>query len=134
MSIRILIVDDHPMVRRGLHALLREVSNIEIVGEADNVFKSIECTTELEPDVVIMGLSMRCKDGFEAASKILKQYPQTKIIALSTYLDKWNVKRALKAGMSGYLLKNCTAKELNQAISTIFNGGRYISSEVEPVL
>ena len=133
MTVKVLLVDNHPTVRHGLHALLKEISNIEIVGEVENGDTAIKRAIEQRPDVVIMGLSMRCTDGFEVAGQILKNSPQTKIMGLSLYLDKCNVKRALKIGMSGYLQKNCTAKELRLAIRTIINGRNYFSSKIEPV-
>jgi DNA-binding NarL/FixJ family response regulator len=134
MKIKTLIVDDHPMILYGLRSLLDEASDIEIVGEALNGDRAIERASELDPDVIIMDLSMPDMSGFEATQRILQQSPQVKVVALSMYSDTWNVNRAMQEGMTGYLLKNCTVKELRKAIRTTFKGRTYFCPAIRRLL
>jgi DNA-binding NarL/FixJ family response regulator len=134
MSIKTLIVDDHELVLSGIRSLLGEVADIEIVGEALDGRSAIELTPQLKPDVILMDISLPGMNGVEASSRILEQSPSTKVLALSMYSDRFTVNRVLNAGVSGFVLKNCTANELVDAVRTVFNGGTYFSSEINYII
>jgi DNA-binding NarL/FixJ family response regulator len=134
MKIKTLIVDDHPMILCGLRSLLGEESDIEIVGEALDGYRAIECASELSPDVIIMDLAMPDMNGFEATRRILQQCPQMKVLALSMHSDIYNVNRAVEESMSGYLLKNCTAEELLKAIRSVFRGRTYFCPSIKRLI
>ena len=134
MKIKTLIVDDHPMILYGLHSLLDDASDIEIVGEAANGYLAIERASELNPDVIIMDLAMPDMNGFEATRHILQRSPQMKVVALSMHSDSWNVNRAMEESMSGYLLKNCKAEELLKAIRTVSRGRTYFCPAIKRLL
>jgi DNA-binding NarL/FixJ family response regulator len=131
MKIKTLIVDDHPMILYGLRSLLREAPDIEIVGEASDGYRAVECAGALEPDVIIMDLAMPGMNGFEATRRILEQSPRMKILALSIHSDRWNINRALGESMSGYLLKNCSADELLKAIRAVYRGRTYFCPSIK---
>lgn len=134
MKIKTLIVDDHPMILYGLHSLLDEASDIEIVGEAVNGYLAIKRASELDPDVIIMDLAMPDMNGFEATHQILQRSPKMKVVALSMHSDSWNVKRAVEESMSGYLLKNCTAEELLKAIRAVSRGRTYFCPSIKRLM
>jgi DNA-binding NarL/FixJ family response regulator len=134
MKIKTFIVDDHPMILYGIRSLLDRASDIEIVGEALNGCLAIERASELSPDVIIMDLSMPDMNGFEATRRILQESPQMRVVALSMYSDTWNVHRAMQEGMSGYLLKNCTAGELLKAIRYAFRGKTYFCPAIKRLM
>ena len=128
--IRVIIADDHLIIHTGLHKIIDEIPDIEIVGEATTGYSTVELAKRLKPDVIIMELSIPDMNGFTAAKRILKSDPDIKILVLSMHTDKWNVERAFKTGASGYLTKDCTIEELTLAIRTVHYGGNYISPKI----
>lgn len=123
---RIVIADDHSLVREGITALLKLHDDVEIVGEAADGKEAIEKAAELVPDVVILDISMPGLGGLEAAVEIKKRQPAIKILVLSQYDDKEYVSRFLKAGVSGYILKKAVGSELINAIRAVVRGEYYL--------
>lgn len=132
--IRVVIVDDHLMVRRGLATFLKVAENLELVGEADSGESSIQLCAELQPDVVLMDMVMQGMDGAAATRLIRKQCPSAQIIALTSFHDEILVKSALQAGAISYLLKGLSASELAQAIRAAHAGRPTISAEATEAL
>lgn len=116
MAIRVLVADDHSVVRNGLRTFLGLNSELEIVGEASNGEEAVELARELKPDVVLMDLKMPRMDGIEATTIIRREMPDTEVIALTSVLDDASVVGAVRAGAIGYLLKDTEADELCRAI------------------
>lgn len=125
-KIKVLIVDDHAIMRDGIRALLNVQDDIEIVGEASEGKEAIEKTQELAPDIVIMDIAMPVMDGLEATRRILKKNPKIKIIILSQYDDKKYILASVKAGSAGYLPKRALGMELVSGIHTLYQGGSYL--------
>ncbi|RJP88879.1 MAG: DNA-binding response regulator [Desulfobacteraceae bacterium] len=130
MTIKILLADDHKITRDGLKALLENQKNMTVIGEAENGRMAVRLAGELKPDVVVMDINMPELNGIEATRQIVAELPGTKIIALSMYSDKRYVVGMLKAGVSGYLLKNCAFDELVAAISAVVNNQNYMSQKI----
>lgn len=134
MTTRILIADDHLVVREGLRAMLARIPEAEVVGEADNGQSAYELALNLSPDLVILDLSMPVLDGLESTRKILAERPKTRILGLSMHTEMAFVKGFLEAGAHGYLLKSGIAEELSLAILQVLRGDTYISSRLyEPL-
>ncbi len=125
-KIKILVVDDHAIMRDGIRALLGLHSDIEIVGEASEGLEAIEKTRELSPDVVLMDIAMPGMDGLEATRRIKKKNPAMKVLVLSQYDSKEYVLSAIKAGVSGYVPKKALGTELVSAIRTVQQGNSYL--------
>jgi len=134
MSIRIIIADDHQIVRQGLRSLLEKEPDMQVVAEADDGRKTLHQVRELIPHVVVMDVEMPDLNGIEATIQILAEYPQIKIIALSMYSDRRFVTNMLKAGASGYLLKDCAFEELTQAIRLALANRIYLSPGIADVV
>lgn len=134
MSIRILLVEDHSIVREGLMALLERQPDIEVVGQTEDGRKALQMSRELLPDVVIMDIAMPDMNGIEATRLILKEAPSTKIIGLSIHSDRRYVVEMLKAGSSGYLLKDCAFEELTNAVHTVVRGNIYLSPPISDII
>jgi two-component system response regulator NreC len=130
MSIKILLVDDHKIMRDGLRALINTQENMEVVADTDNGRTAIELVHKLTPNVVVMDVSMPDLNGIEATRQILSAYPEVKIVALSMHSDRRFVTEMFKAGASGYLLKDCAFEELSRAVNTAVNGQSYISPAI----
>jgi len=130
MSIRILIVDDHEIVRYGLRELICKESDFEVIGEAENGRTAVELADQLKPQIVIMDITMPDLNGFEATQKIKKKIPDVKIIALSMHKNKRFVVDMLKAGISGYVHKAKVQNDLIQAIRTAMQGEVYLSPQI----
>lgn len=132
--IRVVIVDDHLMVRRGLATFLKVCKDLELVGEADSGEAAIPLCAKLQPDVVLMDMVMKSLDGAAATRLIRKQCPSTQVIALTSFKDEILVKSALQAGAISYLLKDVSVNELAQAIRAAHAGRPMISAEATQVL
>ncbi len=130
MSIRVLIADDHKIVREGLRSILEHDLKMDVVGQAENGRKTIELARELNPDVVIMDISMPDLNGMEATRLILEENSSIKVVALSMHSDERFVSEMLKAGASGYLLKDCALDELDRAIRAVLKNQTYISPAI----
>lgn len=134
MKIRVLLADDHKIVRDGLRALLEKESDMEVVGEADGGVQAVRLARELSPTVIVMDIAMPDLNGIEAAAKIRERDPEVKIIALSMHSDKRFVGGMLRAGASGYLLKDCAFGELSNAIRSVMKGQTYLSPGIAHVV
>jgi two-component system response regulator NreC len=132
--IRIILADDHQIVRQGLRILLEAEPDMEVIAEADNGRKVLKLARELEPDVIIMDLSMPELNGIEATRQILSGSPEVKIVALSMHSDSLFVLNMIKSGASGYLLKDCALEELVKAIRTVMNQKTYLSPGVSDIV
>lgn len=127
---RLLIVEDHTILREGLKSLLCSHPSVEVVGEAEDGRKGIKLVLELSPDLILMDLSMPRMNGFEAIKEIKKQKPTIKIIVLTVHDTEEYILMTLKAGADGYVLKDATQEELLMAINHVLNGKRYLSPSV----
>ncbi len=134
MSIRIILVDDHAITREGLRSLIEKQSDMEVIGEAKDGRKAVELVRELSPDVVITDITMLNLNGVDATRQIVREFPKVKVIALSIHSNRAFVVDMLKAGASGYVLKECTFDELVDAIQTVIDGGVYLSPKVAGVV
>lgn len=132
--IRVIIVDDHAMLRRGLRFFLKGFDDLKLVGEAATSTEAIELCTETEPDVVLMDMVMPEKNGAEATRIIRERHPNTQVIALTSFQEEDLIERALQAGAIGYLLKSVTADELAQAIRDAHAGRSTLAPEATEVL
>jgi DNA-binding NarL/FixJ family response regulator len=128
--VRILVADDHRLVRAGIRALLEEIDGVSIVGEADNGRDAITLARAEKPGLVVMDISMKELNGIEATSQLRAEFPDMKVLILSMHTTEDFVHRALKAGASGYLVKDSAPLELKLAIQAILRGEVYISSRV----
>ncbi len=124
---RILIADDHKIMRDGLRAILEKHPNMTVVGEAANGREAVAAAHKVKPDVVVMDVSMPDLNGIEAARKIVAKMPEVKIVALSMNSDRRYVLAMFAAGASGYLLKNSASEELTRAIEVVTSGQKYVS-------
>lgn len=122
MKIKILIVDDHPCVIRGLQYYLHTQLDIELVGEATSGKEAVEKSSELQPDVVLMDLIMQDMTGIEATKQILKKHPYIKIIILTSFSDRNHVLSAIEAGANGYFMKDIRPYRLIKAIHDVYRG------------
>lgn len=133
MATRILLADDHKIMREGLRALIEKHSQFEIVGQAEDGLTAVKLAQDLMPDIVIMDIGMPGLNGIEATRRIKAMVPGTRIIALSMYYDKRFVSGVLGAGASGYLRKDCALDELVTAIQVVTKNGTYLSPRVAGV-
>jgi DNA-binding NarL/FixJ family response regulator len=134
MTIRVLLADDHKIVRDGLRTLLEKHADIAVLGEAEDGREALQLARKLAPDVVVMDIAMPDLNGIEATRQILSENPGMKIVALSMHSDKRFVSEMLKAGASAYLLKDCAFEELIAAIRTIMKGKVYLSPGIAGVV
>jgi len=126
MAIRVIVVDDHGVLREGLRLLIDQHEGLELVGEAEDGRKAVEIAAELKPDIVLMDVSMPGLNGIEAARQILHDNNSIKVLALSAYSNKRFVTEMLKLGASGYILKDSASDELVRAIETVAVGDNYL--------
>lgn len=128
--ISVLLVDDHEMVRLGVSSYLSIQPDIQVVGEAENGRVGYEQALKLKPDIILMDLVMDEMDGIESTKKILNDWPEAKIIIVTSFIDDEKVYPAIEAGASGYLLKTSTAREIAEAIRATYRGETVLESEV----
>ncbi|MBV8802138.1 MAG: UvrY/SirA/GacA family response regulator transcription factor [Gammaproteobacteria bacterium] len=128
--IKILLIDDHELVRIGIKRLLQDIQGIKVVGEASTGEEAVKAAKELIPDVALMDVQMPGIGGLEATRKMVRHNPDIKVIALTIYGDEPYPSRLLQAGAVGYITKGCDADEMIRAIRTVHSGQRYISSEI----
>jgi DNA-binding NarL/FixJ family response regulator len=130
--LRILIAEDHALVRAGLRVLLSQDPEFEIVGEADNGREVVRAAGELKPQIVLMDLTMPGMNGMEAILDIKRRYPEVRVLVLTLHKTEEFVLAALRAGADGYILKEATPAELRLAVRTVASGRTYLSREVIP--
>lgn len=130
MSLRILIADDHRIMREGLRSLLEKQPDTEVIAEAENGRTTLQMSRRFKPDVVLMDIIMPDLNGIEATRQILAELPDIKVIALSMHSDKKFVVEMLGAGASGYLLKDTAFEELDKALHTVVNNRTYLSPKI----
>src|SRR5881296_2524762 len=131
---RIILADDHDVVRKGLTFLLGRIKHTEVVGEATDGHQAVELAEELAPAVVIMDIAMPVLNGIDAAARILKRHPETAIILLSMYADEDYVIRGLNAGVKGYMLKESVERDLPLALEAVSKHRHFFSSAISEVL
>jgi DNA-binding NarL/FixJ family response regulator len=134
MSIKILIVDDHTVLREGLRTLLNKEPDLEVIGEAGNGVEAVQKASELTPDIIIMDLNLPDMNGAAATRKILENRPESKVIALSMESDKRYIIDILGAGAMGYVLKDCFFAELAGAIRTVAKGDNYLGPRITEMI
>jgi DNA-binding NarL/FixJ family response regulator len=128
--IRVIVADDHPVVRTGLAAVLVQQADVELVAEAENGQRAVELFREHEPDVCLMDLRMPVMDGVEAIRTITTEFPTARILALTTYEGDADIRRALEAGARGYLLKDMLLTDVIKAVRAVHRGERVIPHAV----
>ena len=129
-KIRILHVEDHETVREGLRMIIGAQADMDVVGEAGDGHAAIERAQELQPDVVVMDVSMPRMNGLKATGKLLELCPQTKVLTLTRHTDDGYLQELLRAGASGYVLKQSAPTELLRAIRTVATGGKYLDPAI----
>ena len=129
---RVLVVDDHAFIRRGVQSILHAFPEWELCGEADNGADAVRLSEALKPEVIIMDISMPGLNGIEATRAIHKNHPETKVILLTLHDNDELVRSAFRAGARGYLLKIDAEKELVQALRDVVREGAYISPKIDP--
>jgi len=134
MSTKLLLVDDHKIMRHGIRSLLEKEAGMEVLEETNNGRTAIELARILSPDVIIMDIAMHDLNGVEATRQITTELPEVKVIMLSMHSDRQMVTDALQAGASGYLLKDCEFEELVRAIETVVSNRTYLSPEIADIL
>lgn len=133
-KIKVLLVDDHPLVLDGISARLEGEPSLEVVGMANDGKQALEQAEKLNPDVVLMDISMPVMTGFEATEHFRQQQPDVKVLILSMHDDREYILKLIKCGASGYVLKDVSSAELITAIETVYRGGTYFSSGASQVL
>jgi DNA-binding NarL/FixJ family response regulator len=134
VAIKIILADDHKIVRQGLRTMLESEADIEVIGEADDGRMAVRLARELSPQVIIMDVGMPDLNGIEATRQVLAESPGIKVIGLSMHCDRRFVMNMLKAGASGYLLKDSAFEELATAIRMVLGGKVYLSTEIANIV
>lgn len=133
-KIRVLIVDDHTIIRDGITALLALTGDIEVVGEATNGYEALNTIRELHPDVVLMDIAMPVMGGLEATRRISKEFPKTKVLVLTQHDDKEYVFPVIESGASGFISKAAASTELVMGIRSVYQGESYLTPSVAKLL
>ncbi len=133
-KIRIIIADDHTLLRNGICALLKDVPDMVIVGEANDGREAVHPTSQLKPDVVLMDIAMPLLNGLEATRQIKREHPETKVLVLTMYDNEEYFREMLEAGASGYIIKRAAATELVSAIQAVYNGEAILSPTITRLL
>ena len=128
--IRVALVDDHSLVRDGIKALLSVMANLEVVGEAENGTDAIDMIGRCQPDLVLVDIGLKDMNGLELTRLLRNRYPALKVLVLSMYDNHEYVSESVRAGASGYVLKNSPSREIIAAIDAIANGGSFYSAEI----
>jgi two-component system response regulator NreC len=134
MSIKILLADDHKLLREGLRALIEEQQNMTVIAEAENGRSAVQLAARLSPDIIVMDISMPGLNGIDATRRIAAEFPGVKVIALSMHADRNFVVEMFKAGAMGYLLKDCAFEELIRAINTVVANKAYLSAKLSDTM
>jgi DNA-binding NarL/FixJ family response regulator len=134
MSIRILIADDHGLIRAGLRALLEDVPDMQVVGEAADGHAVLRLTAELQPDIVLMDISMPGLNGIEATRRLSEVSPQTRVLALTVHEEEGMLREMIRAGAFGYIIKRAIESELINAIQVISQGHMYVDPAMTSAL
>src|SRR5690606_23085790 len=133
-SIRLLLADDHPLIREGIRSLLNGNERLTVVGEVEDGQALIDEYKRLQPDVVLADIKMPRVTGLEALKQLVSEFPEIRFILLTMHEEREYVINALRHGASGYVMKNAERDELVKAIITVYEGGRYFSTEVANIL
>ena len=133
-TIRILLVDDHTLVRAGFRSLLEELAEVRIIAEAEDGREALEMVAQHRPDVVLMDIAMPGLNGLEAVARIKQEFPQTQVIILSMHATEEYVLRALRAGAAGYLLKDANIEELERALKVVMRAEVYLSPAISKLV
>jgi DNA-binding NarL/FixJ family response regulator len=133
-TIRLVLVDDHALVRQGFRRILEDDPGLQVAGEAGSAEEGIALVRQQRPDVVLMDMAMPDANGIQAAREILRERPETKVLVLSMYSDAQYVRSALDAGVSGYILKSALETDLTRAVRAVAAGQQYLSPELSGVL
>ncbi|MGE0824848.1 MAG: response regulator [Candidatus Binatia bacterium] len=128
--LRVLLVEDHVLVRAGIRALLEQMPDVEVVGEADNGRQTLQQVKTLRPAVVLMDITMADLNGLDATAYITRDYPQVRVVVLSVHATEPYVVRAVEAGAAGYLVKTAAREELEAALRTVVQGRTYLSPAI----
>lgn len=132
--VRVVIVEDHALVRQGFRRLLEDSSAIAVVGEGGTGLEAVELAEKLQPDVMLLDMAMPELNGIEAAEEIARQWPRIKLVVLSMYSDEAYVRQALRVGVKGYLLKDALDLDLAQAVLTVAGGKPFLSPGIAEML
>ena len=133
-SIGVLLVDDHAVLRQGIATMLARAADVRVVGEAADGEAAVRIALAERPDVVLMDVGLPGLSGIDATKQILAELPATRVLALSAFNTRQHVLSMLRAGASGYLVKDCVFEELHRAIAVVADGGRYLSPDMTPML
>lgn len=133
-KIKVIVADDHDIVRFGICSVLNSVDDIEVIGEASDGDEAISLYMDKKPDVALIDITMPGKDGIETTTEILKQDPEAKILILTMHINEDYLNQAIKAGSLGYLLKNCEKEELFNGVRSVADGRKVFSSSVSKLI
>lgn len=134
MAVRVLLVDDHEIMREGMSVLLRKCQDVEVIGEASDGRIAIELVDQLNPDVVIMDVGMPNLNGIEACRLMIESHPNLKIMALSAHSDGSIVAKMIQAGACGYMLKDSAFRELQEGLDTMLEGRTFLCSSISKIV
>lgn len=126
-TIKLIVVDDHPMVLEGLRSMFAQINFTELAATCSNAYEAIEAIQQQQPDIVITDINMPEISGIELTAKIKKEYPHVKVIAMSTFNERSYVTQMVQNGADGYLVKNATKEEIEEAILSVYEGKLYMS-------
>jgi DNA-binding NarL/FixJ family response regulator len=130
MTIRVLLVDDHQLMREGLRKILENASGIDVVGEADDGRTALAAVAQFHPEVVVMDVAMKDMNGIDATQRLRKDHPEVKVVALSTHADKRYVQNMIRAGATSYVLKESASEDLLRAVRAAARGEHYLSPKI----
>jgi DNA-binding NarL/FixJ family response regulator len=133
MSIKVFIIDDHPMVIAGLNSLLSRLENIEMAGAVSNAFDAIPFLKKNQIDVILLDINLPDISGIDLCKKIHKEFPEIKILGISTFSERSYISRMIENGASGYLIKSASGDEIAEAIDTVLKGKIYLSVSMEHI-